>query len=638
MANELETFIPDLITPRPFVLSEQDSSAKDKIMVEVMDKVKDSEKRMNTFYAEMQDYIKSWKIEPRNSGSKKPIGLSNAKSGETHRGTETLATLWLRMLTAQDQFFEGTAEGLNDFGQEMSELDIYTAEAIILKQLRKSHYKEKLLKGTRSVALFGTVIFEEPWVGLPYGDGTKTFEYTDFQLRSLLQTMFDTTVFDIDMSDFMAVVDYVSKYRLRNMYTIDSETWDRAKIEEQISQYGSNLNLATNTWHRIRESKQRMGYEGNDSSVMELVSYHGRLDSENPMIQSYMESVGLQEDPKFIDFSVKVLNGESIVQFHVTPYKTWHSRFKVAHYKLFELEPVGYGVGRIGRKSQRELDVTTSRMNDLLLFSLYSIWKVGRFAGLKANQFNIKPWNIVELEDISQLEPIRPDINAIAHALAMQGITREEFRASTGASSNLQAIATKASATEATLTQNEAIRAGSVHAEIISETLLREHIEQMHINNLNLLDDHIWVRVTGENKPRLVNKENLQSNIGFIIKVVTDKDFRPERLQKLLELIQIITSVRNFMPSSMNALEPTIEEAFRALGMNPRLLHKPIPVADQLINALQKQQRIGQNTNLLNEVEGERAGAEAGSGANISTPLGLVPSSPLGAGGLSSGI
>lgn len=617
----------NVIIPKPFSISSQPKEHLEKIRDEVMDKVKTWERRQSGFFGEYQVYADSWRMKPKTSGSKKPSGLFNSRSGETHRATETLATAWERMITASDQFFEAVAEGYDDFGRELTEADLYATEKVLVKQLRWSKYKEKSLRSLRSLGIMGTVVFEEPFISLPYGDGQKVKEYTDFVFRSLLKTGFDTSVYDIDMSDYIFTVDFYTKWRLLNLATLEGDVWDRGALENYIKEATNNLQKGTDVYDRVMASKQRAGYSDMDKDLYELISYHGRLDTENPVIQAYWESEGRQDDPKFCDFSVGILGGEKVVKFHPTQYGTWHSRFKVAHYKLFEDEPVAYGVGRIGRKGQRELDVTTSRANDILMFALYSMWKVGRYAGLKANQLNIKPWNIVELEDVNQLEPIRPDIQAIVQALAMMTMSKEDFRTTVGAATNLQAQLTKASATESAIAQNEAIRGVSVHAEIIAETFVREHIETMHLNNLNYLDNEIWVSSTGTQKPGFYNRNNLPRNIGFEIKTVTDKDFRPERVQRLLEALNLSTSIRNLVPSALNTILPLFEEYFRALGMNPRKLREPIPVNQQLEMALQRMNSKGGAP--ANEVAGEMAGEEAGSGANVTeSPVGPVETSP----------
>lgn len=628
----------NLLIPKPFSLEAQSKSDKDKLRDEVMDKVKSWERRMNGFFNEYQVYADSWRVKSQKSRAKKPSGLFNSKSGETHRAAETLGTFWLRSLTATDQYFEAIGEGLDDAGQEVTQEQLYACEQIITKQLRVSHYKEKLLRALRSIAVFGTAIFEEPFMSMPYKNGTAKFEYTDFVFRSLLKTAFDTGVWDINMSDFIATIDFPNKYLLKRWSKSQGEYWDSAAVQEYLDKVGDlgmkdagSLNKSTGVWDRVNESKTRAGYTEIDNSVFELINYHGKIDTENPMVAAYWESEGRQDDPADFDFTIGVLNGDPVVRFHETQFGTWHSRFKVAHFKTFEDEALGYGVGRIGRRIQREIDTTLSRTNDTAMKGVYSMYLVGRYAGIKANQLGINPNGLVEVEDVDQVKPLPIDTNVIAHMLAMIVGNREEFRATVGAQTNLQGQTNNTSATEAAIAQTEGVRGASVHAEIIAETFLREHVETMHFNNLEYLDEPIWVSSTGEEKPGYFNRENLPRSIGIQMKIVTDKDFnRTERAASVLKGLELWSSIRNNFPPSVNAIPELAKEWFRMMNLNPRLLTKPMSVQDQLGMALKQAQQNNQAPALGNELAGEAAGAQAGSGANIqSTPVGLVPTSPL---------
>ena len=300
--------------------------------------------------------------------------------------------------------------------------------------------------------------------------------------------------------------------------------------------------------------------------------------------------------------------------------------------ETFEDEPLGYGAGRIGKKGQREIDVTLSRASDTIMKGVYSAYLVGRYAGAKAHQWGINPNGLIEVDDVDQVRPLPIDVTVVAQALALIADRREEFRSTVGAHTNLQAQLTKASATESAIAQTEAVRGASVHAEIIAETFLREHIETMHYNNLEYLDEPIWVAATGDKGGSYYDRKNLPVNIGVEIKLVTDKDFRPERAINILKGIELGSSIRNVMPEEMNLnfLKTLVVEYFRTLGIDPRKLAVPVPVGDQLAYALKKAESQGKFPALNNEVEGEAASAGAGSGANLQpTPMGLVPTSPL---------
>lgn len=631
--------MPAVHIPEPFSLANADPTALEDLREEILDKEKRWEQAMNTFFYEWREATESWRIQSRVPATKRPKGLFNSKSGETHRATETLATLWFRMLTASDQFYEAVGSGLDPFGSPLDENDLYAVERVILTQLRWTHFKPKLLKSLRSLALFGTIIFEEPWIMLPSANGQHYFEGTDLQHRSMLQTGFDTTAYDIEQSDYIFTIDYPTIWRLRDWARMDPETWDREVIESELkdssySPNGNGLKPSTNVYSRINERKQRAGYITLDKNVRELLTYHGKIDTENSVIQQYWESLGRDDDPQSSDFTIGLLDGEKTVRLHMTQYKTWHSRFKTASYKTFELEPMGYGVGKIGRKAQREIDSAYARANDASFLNLYGMYKIGRFSGLKAQDLNIRPLGFIEMDDITQMEQLKIDVNAITQSLAMQAAKIEDFRASTGATNTLQAASTDATATEATLTQTEGIRGASVFAECIAETLIREHIYQMHVNNLDNLDSKIWVAITGEPKPRIYDRNNLPRNVGFEIRVTTDKNYRPERNKMIMDMLQLLSSIRNIFADpqiQINAQKDLIMELWRNNDLNPRKLTEPVSIADQMLYNLRRTQNQQNNPALMNENEAQVAGGPSGINSGVETPMGPVPTSPVGA-------
>ena len=624
----------NILIPEPFSLANHSETDKKKIIDEIMDKRQSWESGMSRFFTVWNEVSNYYRLIPKVS-QYKPKGLYNSVSGETNRAVNTLSSLWFRMLTASDPYFEVYAQGLDWMGQPISDEQLYGAREVLMEQFRAFSFKSKLKRALTSIATFGTVIVEEPWIRLPYGNGQKYIEGTDFQIRSLLQTGFDPYVMDIDFSDYIFTADYGTKYMLRNMAYRNEDIWDKQLIEQIIAERSSVTNAMSKftgtTYDRIRERKQRAGYVDVANDLFEIFNYHGKLDTENPILLDYWEKEGRKDDIKFTDWTTGIIDGEHLVRLHSTPYGSWKFIFKTGHFQQFELEPIAYGVGTTGKKIQRELNSIMSRSQDALTMGVYMMHLVGKFAGLKSSQLNIKPFNVIELDDIDQMKQMKIDMQAITQALAMQGLLKEDFRAITGATTNLQAVATGATATEASLTQAEGIRGNSVIAELIAETLMRGHISQCHMNNLDLLDEEIAVRITGSFGIQYgkYNRNNLPPNVGFRVAVTTDKDYTPDKIKALLEGINLFSSVRQNMPPSLNPIPPMAKEAFRLLGLDPALLLQQKTVADQAAERLALIGKTNTQGQIMNEVEGEISGAGGPNNA-ISTPMGPVPTSPNG--------
>lgn len=617
----------NVIIPEPFRLENQSKSDLDKIKSEIMDKVSTWETRMTPFFNGYERAADSWRIKPSKTRNAKSKLLYNSKSGETHRAAETLATVWTRMLTASDPYFSAVAEGLSQSGLPITEEELFMSESVLVKQQRAARFKKKLLRISRSLGLMGTVVVERPFVSMPYGFGRKNIEFTDMVFRPLIRTGFDTAVCDINDSDYIFFIDFLSQWMLRNQASQDTDHWDFKLVEKHIKEFSSGQPpVNRETYSRLQSSRARAGYTDMNVQVFENISYHGRLDTENSVIQAYADSEGLQDDPKFMDWSVSILDGVDIAKFHMTQYGDWHTRAGAVTYKDFEDEPLGYGIGQSGRKLQRNMDLLESMTDDLAAWTALGMMKAGAGARYSQKQLVLEPKAIIDMEDVSQLMPLVPDPGALQRCLEMIALRREDFRNIVGAQTNLQAVKSQAgSATEAALSQTEAIRSASVHAEIIGETLLREQLEISHINNLNYLDEPIWVALTGSRKPVLVDKNKLPANIGFEIKIVTDKDFRPDRVRNLLQALQIIASGNTFLPSSLNAIRPIMKEIFRSFELNPAILNEQVPVADMMEMRMNKLANAGRIPP-IDAPEGQ--GIEGNLGNVQETPVGPVPTSP----------
>lgn len=369
---------PAMIAPRPFVLSEQEPEALSKLSDEVMDKIQTWDTGMNKIFQEMSDGSQMWRVLPRDPSSSKPRGFHNYRSGEMHRAVETFATTWFRMLTSDAQFYSAVGRGLDYNGNALSEEDIYAVESVLLYQLRKTGFKHELLTSLRSLGLWGTLIFEEPWVRRLNLNGKTYFEGTGMVLKSLLSTAFDMSAYDINDSDFIATIDYPTIWRVKQWLNSSPEVWDKSIINKVLSETeyyskSGEVKTDTNALNRITERKQRAGIFSTDKNVRELINYHGKLDINNSVIGRLWESLGIQDDPANYDFTLGLLNGkQNVVRFHVTQYGTWRSKFKVAYFKKFELEPLGYGAYKTGHRIQKDLDRNFSRVSDIIMMATYS--------------------------------------------------------------------------------------------------------------------------------------------------------------------------------------------------------------------------------------------------------------------------
>lgn len=482
-------------------------------------------------------------------------GFSNPQVTETTRATEAIGTFIYRALTAATPNFQFLSKN-----PMVDQEQIWAAEQTVEWQKTATNFNRKLMRGCRSAALFGTLPFEEPWVqNFPY------YESTDFCPLSLLQFAFDPLCFDITLSPWHAKIDYVTEGQLRDMAKKMPDVWDPVAIEDAITASQSMKNLSPEVLSRMTAAGYQT-YSGtggaNTSRVYQLITYYGPL----------------KDDPFYQEWCTATVNDLKTVRCHLSEYQ--RRPFNVGYMAEFEMEPYAYGVGSVAEQTQPEINSNRGRMHDTVTFALFNQWLIDRAANVKTSQLRIKPWGGIEVDGNVEtaIKALRPQLEAVNFGLQLEAMMKTEFRATTGASDNLQAIVTQATATESSIAQTEAVRRLSVMAEIFSEPVLREHISKMHENNRTFLDQPFSIAVTGQEQPMRIYPSTIAVDVEVQTKIVTDKDFRPQRNKDLLQFLQVVTSIRNQNPQMGQVdLRPFVEEFARGIGMNPKNVWAVIP-------------------------------------------------------------
>lgn len=504
--------------------------------------------RFNT-YADMWRLIK-----PPRSGNLD--GFANPQVTETTRATEAIATFLHRALTSAQPNFQ-----LLSHNPTVDQDSLWKSELIIEWQKIVTQYPRKLLKALRSCTLMGTVGIEQPFVSnKPY------YEATDFVPRSLLQIAFDPMAIDMAASGWHAFIDFMTEDQLRAMAQAMPDVWDKTAVEAAIGSAKQTGNMTPEVVSRLAAAGY-ISFTGgpstaNVSHIYYVVTYHGPL-NDNPL-------------PDGKEWVVGVVNDLHVVRSH--PREQKRRPVTIAHLNEFELEPYGYGVGRVAESLQPEINSNRGRMHDTITFSLFNMWIASRMANIKTSQLRVRPWGVVETDDAEGLKPIRPQLEGVPMGVQLENLLKNEFRATTGATDNLQALVTEATATESSIAQSEAVRRLSVMAEIIAEPLVREHISKMHENNQTFLDQPFWIASNGQGKPPMrVFPSDIAPDAQVIIKVVTDKDFRPQRNKDLLQFMQTFLSIRSMLtPQTVGVVAPFIMEFARSVQVDPKLVEKAL--------------------------------------------------------------
>src|SRR3990167_3739468 len=105
----------------------------DKIFQEVESNIVNWETNLSSFFSEYLEISDSHRLIARKQSQGRPKQIFNSRVGETNRAINTLADVQQRMLTATDPYFEARKLGLNNFGKEMTESELYGVEAVMQK-------------------------------------------------------------------------------------------------------------------------------------------------------------------------------------------------------------------------------------------------------------------------------------------------------------------------------------------------------------------------------------------------------------------------------------------------------------------------------------------------------------------------
>lgn len=569
----------------------------------VVERIQDWETGLNQFFGLWNEYASAYEMKDTQADPR-PKGISRNVSAETPRAVNTLATSITRMQTADDPPFELRSDTI-------PEDKLFDMERRIQKNLEVFQFKRNLLKGNRPLCLFGTQVWEKPYMSTPAGVNS-TFEGTAFKPVSLLQMAFDPNSYDMDSSDHMSPVIELTDFQLLNLANSGAQVWDMGKIEDAIKE--GNDTQGSGLFSRSTRDNRRIkaGYSEIKSKRHELVMYNGRVSKEvieTPEFQEmWTQKYGRTDDPRLTDITIGVLDRKYIVRLHPCPYGTWHHLYDIGHFIEMELESLGYGVGPLGKDLQKDMNRTLRYVSNVAKFSLFNMFLAGRGSGLKSGKMNIIPWSALQVGDISQIKELRPQIEGITAGLKLYEILRDDFRGVTHATTTLQAAISGATATESSLAQSEALRAISITAEVNSDSVIRPYFRTVVIN---MVDQNPY-------------DTNLYRDVDIFAKVTTDKDYRPEHAKKLLEYATAMLSIRSQAPIDFN-VQPILDKLSRAVDINPRLTRAPIPQTDRMLNILQ---RLQGNPQMKDALMGEQAGASQ-PGANVSQPTPEIPTSPL---------
>ena len=521
---------------------EKGDSKERSIVREIVEKFEEYESGMSTFMAEVGEWADLYKMKrpPRKKGY-----FSNPRLTEFHRACNALATITFRMMTAKDPFFSMVPMNL-----EANYADLHQLTNTYKVQLEYSRYNLNLLRACRFAVPFGTVFVQEDFRMVevtPFGDRMPA---TFFIPRVMDQVAFDRATINLSDADWIAAADITSSKALMRLAADvgdKSIPWNEKALESAANdkEEGNTIN------ERVLQRITRDGTDHDTAFKMkkEVITYYGKLDSMNDAV----------------DYVAAVINRKWLVRFHANRFQGSKHPFVVAKWIDFDTA-LGIGLGALA-PHHRSMDANRQKLQDNITMAAYNMWQRKKNT-VDDEDLVIGPTKMVGVENIGDIAPLGVDIRGAEAALKLEDLLKQEFRAASGASDTLQAIITDATASEVSLAQNEALRAASVLAENMAEPLVRDHLRISHWNNVEYVGEPF--DIPGPGGAQRIYPAALRFGVDFQAKTTTDKDFKPEQLKQLIQVLQILTSTKSSHPDQMEvSILPLVKRIVSNLDVNP---------------------------------------------------------------------
>lgn len=287
------------------------------------------------------------------------------------------------------------------------------------------------------------------------------------------------------------------------------------------------------------------------------------------------------------------------------------------------LDPYGLGIGSILADLHKSMDANRQKVQDKITMLTYNMMYRLRTAGIDDNHLKIRPLQIVDMDEKDGMGPFPQDGMGADAGLKLEELLRNEFMNASGATPTLQAQLVEGStATAAALSQNEAVRNISVKTEIVSEQFMRQHFLICHSNNVQFMNKPFSINTRGVN--HWVYPKDMRADVDFKMKLSTDKDFKPKRLEQILQLIQFLMSTKSNHPDQLQiSILPLVEEAARALGIPAQSVILPSPRQQMMMPGGMPGMGMGGGMPQIG-MQGGMGQAPMGMEQAISTPVGDV--------------
>jgi hypothetical protein len=348
------------------------------------------------------------------------------------------------------------------------------------------------------------------------------------------------------------------------------------------------------------------GYTEGFKEALEKNIYYGPLDC--------------MEDDE--EYCVEIINREHIIRM-----ATYEGICPVIVEAINNIDdPMGNGLGDMFRPLLSKIDEVEAALMNMILLAGANMFTKQKDPTDEDSDLFIRQFGILNLNNPA-LNPIGPDPRNIQMVAAYLERLVQQFRQATGATDILQAVVpdSATTATASSLSMNEAVRALSVAAQCMAPNSVGTYAK-LCLQNAQMYNTQPTVVNVPSVGPVEVMPADLFIDVNVRVKTVTDQDFRPARLQRILESLKLMLSVPpNAIPGKKLNPGPCLMEALKILDVPSwQESVQAITEEDMLMNSMMAQ--MGQPPNP--EMQGRISQEVAPEQGQISTPVGKTLAAP----------
>lgn len=543
-----------------------DTNKAHKIVAEVMGKVTSYESRMTNRLA---NWIQMAELYSGKLSTSKENAVNSPNSAELYKAIRAMRNMLMRMLLGQKPCFE--LESMDIIGFEQPER-LLKAEHYVTNQMDLARFDKGLARTLDQLLLYGSVAVHNPYEPLRASFLGRRHYVTKYRPISLINCAFSLDAYDIEESGWVALSDVQSSTELDKLahHDPDGKVYDRAAIASAKAQSGYTPQV--NTW-----VTQRMAYQGyvntNFTGGIERTTYYGPLDCLNDKEE----------------YCVEIVNRQHIIRMEA--YDGLRP-VRIATIDNIDVEPLGNGMGDKFKPLLNKIDNTESALLNMVTLAGANMYAKQKSLTDEDMEFTLRQFGIMSLEN-PILNPIAPDprnLMAVANYAADQV---QKFRQASGATDTLQALVSgdQATATATSLAMNEAVRNLSVLAQCLSPVLVQDYVKQILQNVQKYNTEPFVININGA--PVTILPSELLIDLNVRVKTSTDQDFRPTKLMRLREGIQLMAMFGpNAIPGKKMNPGPALMEYFKELDV-PRYTESIQDVTDQDLLAMRMQAEMG---------------------------------------------